>query len=349
MKKRFPAFLLALAMVLTLSAPTFAADSDFVIQNGVLIKYIGPGSQHNEENTMDHPGGDIIIPDGVTEIGERAFFACTASSITIPDGVTVIGDSAFVYSNVPVINIPNSVTSIGEAAFYQFDLLTTVTIPGSITKIEENTFMSCSNLVSVIISDGTTEISDRAFCYCKSLTCVTIPSSVTAIGEEAFGECDSLTIHGEQGSYAERYAKANGIPFVADSTSQVTSEEYIYDAPDPGEEMTLPVDRLDKVTDPASAASAVKFLTDSMSHEEKQTPTCVDLATLYAENAIAKAASKAVNQNEIVVSAATVADLEKIAVQASQSVESALSNGGVTTVRELAAIHGPNSDLHHRQ
>ena len=34
--------------------------SDFIIENGVLTKYVGPG-------------GDVVIPDGVVEIGASAF------------------------------------------------------------------------------------------------------------------------------------------------------------------------------------------------------------------------------------------------------------------------------------
>ena len=40
-----------------------AADSDFVIENGVLKEYKGKG-------------GDIVIPEGVTEIGKEAFYNC---------------------------------------------------------------------------------------------------------------------------------------------------------------------------------------------------------------------------------------------------------------------------------
>ena len=38
----------------------------------------------------------IIIPDGVTRIGDYAFYCCTGlSNIDIPNGVTYIGEFAF--------------------------------------------------------------------------------------------------------------------------------------------------------------------------------------------------------------------------------------------------------------
>ena len=62
---------------------------------------------------------EIVIPEGVEEIEEDAFFGCSSlKSVSIPNSVTFIGDGAFMdCSSLEYINIPNSVTSIGFAAF----------------------------------------------------------------------------------------------------------------------------------------------------------------------------------------------------------------------------------------
>ena len=40
----------------------------------------------------------VIIPEGVTKIGDGAFYDCTLlESVVIPKGVTEIGDGAFKY------------------------------------------------------------------------------------------------------------------------------------------------------------------------------------------------------------------------------------------------------------
>lgn len=44
---------------------------------------------------------------------------------------------------------------------------------------------------------------------------VVIPDSVTSIGKEAFSFSNYPTIHASTGSYAEKYAKKNKIPFKA--------------------------------------------------------------------------------------------------------------------------------------
>lgn len=93
---------------------------------------------------------------------------------------------------------------------------------------------------------------------------------------------------------------------------------------------------LDQVNDTESAVGAIKKMTGGMTSEQRYDPTGIDLATLYAEAASARAARKSVGTDEITVSAATVADLESAASQASGAVESALVSSGVTTARYLA-------------
>lgn len=81
-------------------------NTDFVIENGVLREYTGPG-------------GDVAIPEGVTEIGKSAFYDCAGlTSVTIPEGVTMIGDSAFAgCKSLTSVTIPASVTVIADNAF----------------------------------------------------------------------------------------------------------------------------------------------------------------------------------------------------------------------------------------
>ncbi len=95
--------------------------SDFQIdEEGCLTKYSGPG-------------GDVVIPDGVTSIGGSAFSECSSlTSITLPDGVTSIGNSAFYgCSSLTSITIPDSVTSIGWGAFNDCESLTISAFAGS--------------------------------------------------------------------------------------------------------------------------------------------------------------------------------------------------------------------------
>ena len=167
--------------------------------------------------------GELIIPDGVTSIGNNAFCGYDRlTSVTIPDGVTSIGDYAFRGCDpLTSVTIPDSVTSIGYQAFAYCDSLTSVTIPDSVTSIGGEAFSWGDNLqyneygnalylgndenpyvvlieaknrsiASVNINASTKLINNEAFRGCESLASVTIPDSVTSIGYNVFSGCDNL-------------------------------------------------------------------------------------------------------------------------------------------------------------
>ena len=138
---------------------------------------------------------DLVIPEGVTKIGENAFYNCTGlTSVTIPDSVTSIGNYAFYgCTGLTSVTMGNKVKSIGSNAFYGCTGLRSVTIPDSVTSIGNYAFKGCTGLTSVTISGSVTSIGVSVFSSCTGLTSVTIPDSVTSIGQYAFYNCTGLT------------------------------------------------------------------------------------------------------------------------------------------------------------
>ena len=99
--------------------------------------------------------------------------------LVIEDGVTDIGDLAFFDSGaLRSVTIPDSVTSIGYAAFEDCNYLTSVTIPDSVTHIDDKAFRYCESLKSITIPDSVTSIGDEAFAFCKDLRSVTLSNSL---------------------------------------------------------------------------------------------------------------------------------------------------------------------------
>jgi len=174
-----------------------AANMAYSSQDGVL---------YNKGKTVLHtyPLGkadsSFAIPNGVTSIGESAFFYCKVlTSVTIPNSVTSIGNLAFSYcSNITSVTIPDSVTSIGDWAFEGCVGLTCVTIPNSVTYIGENAFSSIGLTAINVESTNTTYSSQDGVLYNKSKTALqiypsgkavssfTIPNSVTSLGPMLF-------------------------------------------------------------------------------------------------------------------------------------------------------------------
>jgi hypothetical protein len=156
---------------------------------GLPVRVIGKEAFRHENNIIA-----LSIPEGVTNIEERAFDRCTnLASVTIPDSVTSIGISAFdSCTSLTSVTIPDGVTNIANQTFSGCSSLESITIPDSVTEIGRLAFSGCSSLTSVTIPDGVTNIADQAFRGCSSLTSVTIPGSVKRIRELTFSGCSSL-------------------------------------------------------------------------------------------------------------------------------------------------------------
>ena len=116
------------------------------------------------------------------------------TDLVIPDGVTSIGDGSFMhFSRLSSVTIPESVTCIGEFAFSGCSELTRISLPSRLDSIGYGAFHSCSSLTSITIPEGVARICGGTFADCYGLTTVTIPSSVRRIDYGAFRLCRALT------------------------------------------------------------------------------------------------------------------------------------------------------------
>ena len=93
-----------------------------------------------------------------------AFRDKNTTSYVIPDGVTSIGDGAFWgCTSLTSLVIPESVTSIGNYAFVGCDSLTDIVIPDRVTRIGEFAFGGCESLTDIVLPEGVTSIGGSAF------------------------------------------------------------------------------------------------------------------------------------------------------------------------------------------
>lgn len=165
--------------------------------NGKLVIQ-GTGAMYNYDTSSSRApwyGYDSItsveVSDGVTGIGDFAFFGVDARTFTLPDTLTSIGNNAFnSCRNLTDICIPANVVNLGKSAFYSCEKLKTVTLSQKTANIGESAFMWCHALENITVPASVQSIGCRAFYGCEKLKNVKIPSdsSLKSIGEEAFYE-----------------------------------------------------------------------------------------------------------------------------------------------------------------
>lgn len=190
----------------------------------------------------------VTIPEGILEIGYGTFQLCSKlKSAHLPDSIKSIGLYAFDHcSELADITFPDNVEDIGwcaidGTAFFRNKsnwengvlycgnhLIEANSSVAKNYKVKDGTktiaaayesmsrdggFMYNNELESVFIPDSVIFIGPSVFFNCENLKAVTIPESVKYMYSNTFEGCKSLTLFVYAGSYAEQYAKENGIPF----------------------------------------------------------------------------------------------------------------------------------------
>lgn len=156
-------------------------DKGFIIEDSVLLRYVGTDEK-------------VVVPDGITAIGDRAFMGCeTVAQLILPDSVVSIGERAFIgCSWLTEIVLSHDLEYLGMAAFRGCDSLERIELPDKLREIPTACFYECIDLKSVKLSSALQVISARAFSGCCDIVSIELPHGVTEIEESAFEHCTRL-------------------------------------------------------------------------------------------------------------------------------------------------------------
>jgi len=242
-------------------------QDQFVINDGVLVEYLGSGGIVEIPSNVVSIGNDVFkdnweitsvsIPSSVTSIGDRAFMnaknltklemrgkvppqvgidtfaGVTLKHISIPLGTldsyrTVWSKYEDILEELETFHIVNQVL----VAYYGDEEV--VTIPDGVNSISSTAFNDNTVVREIFFPLGLTRIEDNAFTGCLNLETVHLPESLTYIGANAFYGCLALgdIVLGSQvnqiGKQAFSYSGLTSIDMSVTSLSMIEEKTFEY-------------------------------------------------------------------------------------------------------------------------
>ena len=116
----------------------------------------------------------VILPEGVTTIGDNAFSFAGITEIVLPTTLEIIGNDSFRSTEISMLSLPQGLKTIGTRAFYWCYDLTQLIIPSSVTSIGDNSLPSNNN--TTVVLEGVTYnlLNDDKFANPENLNYVSL-------------------------------------------------------------------------------------------------------------------------------------------------------------------------------
>lgn len=106
--------------------------------------------QIRKVETLDIHDGVVVVPEGITEIGGRAFEGVKVPSITIPNKIGVVKMGAFTGSEIETVTLPESVEVIEVGAFDE-SKIKRVTFRNGDLQLRSEMFQACHDLREIVL------------------------------------------------------------------------------------------------------------------------------------------------------------------------------------------------------
>jgi len=166
-----------------------ASNSSFKVENGLLI-----AQTDNEVIATTATVSDLVIPDGVENIGSYTFYGMNQLiSVKFPETLKTTGLSSFYgCQRLTTLDLGSGIQSIGKQSFQNCAMLGSVRFPASLRTIGMQAFSNCSSMTEVILNDGLEEIGQSAFYGCTGIKKVRVPGSAREFGYSIFYGCTAL-------------------------------------------------------------------------------------------------------------------------------------------------------------
>ena len=163
-------------------------------ERGEFTVQVGEADYSRQAISKDY-AGTLTIPDSavyydekyaVVKVSNYAFMRCNVTQVILPDGIAEIGQDAFAYSKITSMAMPNTVTTMKSEAFYECTSLASLTLSNSLTEIAQRGFEKCI-ITELDIPASVEYLYGSSFANCTSLATVTWhPENLKQIGSRPF-------------------------------------------------------------------------------------------------------------------------------------------------------------------
>ena len=198
--KKFIPITIVLALIVGAIAlfPAFSADTDFIVEDSVLLKYEGSDQSVTvpssvsviaDEAFMNNTAvKSVKLPSSVLSIGNMAFKGCT-SLATVSGGENILYVGALAFVDTPYLEKSTSeFLTLGGALICYNGTSKDVVLPEYIATISPYAFLRNQNINSFYADENLTTIGEGAFYECTNLSDVSVTNMVSYIDADAFCE-----------------------------------------------------------------------------------------------------------------------------------------------------------------
>lgn len=210
-----------------------------VAQDAFSANYICTGLDDYGDEIRTYTIQDIVLNEGLIEIGSNAFGGAVITSLTLPNSLTTIGQEAFsgCYQLAEITWPDNK----GFTEINGFDHCTSLpdsifeSLPVTVTSIGYEAFLGCR--FSSVSLPGTIEtIGERAFAYNYNLKSLSLHEGLQSIGVCAFNCCNGTTDNGEymEGLLNATIVVPETVTYIGAGAFSVPYNSYYADNANPG-------------------------------------------------------------------------------------------------------------------
>ena len=138
---------------------------------------------------------ELVLAEGLTEIGGHAFHDCTSltGTLVFPSTLTTIQEYSFQntgFTGFDLSKCANLTTAGGGygGPFTGNDNITTLDLSGctSLTYLKNSFAADCDKLETVILPPNLKTIQSKAFAHCYKMQSIVLPATMVSIADEAF-------------------------------------------------------------------------------------------------------------------------------------------------------------------